>query len=282
MTEQVKFNSNGLTLSALMDFPKPSLTTPKPLAYALFAHCFTCSKDIAAASHIAKALTKQGIAVMRFDFTGLGHSEGEFSDTNFSSNVQDLISASAFLKDNYQAPSLLIGHSLGGAAVLAMADKVEEVMAIATIGSPASAEHVVYNFALSVDDIRANGFAPVKLGPRTLNIQKQFLDDLESYGSTNYKHLNKALLIMHSPIDEVVNITEAEKIYHGAMHPKSFVSLNNADHLMSKPGDSLYAANVIAMWASQYIGSVDAEEPKNKVSLSQAEVYVSEKDHKLL
>lgn len=205
-------------------------------AYALFAHCFTCGKDTAAASRISRALTRDGIAVLRFDFTGLGNSDGDFANTNFSSNVQDLVAAAEFLAGDFEAPQLLIGHSLGGAAVLAAAASLNSVKAVVTIGAPHAAEHVVHNFGASLDDIRQKGEADVDLAGRTFKIKKQFVDDLESFQLADLGKLRKALLVMHSPLDATVGISEAELIYKAAKHPKSFVSLDDADHLLKKSG----------------------------------------------
>lgn len=248
MRQKVEFKSGDHVLSGLLESPESNIKF-----YALFAHCFTCGKDIAAASRISRALVAKGIAVLRFDFTGLGNSDGDFANTNFSSNIQDLIAASDFLRDKYKAPKLLIGHSLGGAAVLGVAQYISESVAVATIGAPSDAAHVAHNFAAHIDDIEANGVADVNLAGRSFKIQKQFLDDINNYGNSHISKLKKALLVMHSPIDETVNITEAEKIYQSALHPKSFVSLDNADHLLTNKKDSEYAAEVISAWASRYV-----------------------------
>jgi putative redox protein len=211
---------------------------------------------------------EKGIAVLRFDFTGLGNSDGDFANTNFSSNIQDLVSAADFLRQEYSAPKLLIGHSLGGAAVLGVAQKVAESVAVVTIGSPSDAAHVAHNFADHIDDIEANGEAEVNLAGRKFKIQKQFLDDINSYDTGHISKLKKALLVMHSPVDTIVKISEAEKIYQAALHPKSFVSLDNADHLLSDKNDSEYAAEVIAAWASRYVPSA-AETYQSKVAHGQ-------------
>jgi putative redox protein len=272
MRQKVEFTSGDHTLSGLLETPEANVKF-----YALFAHCFTCGKDVAAASRISRALTAKGIAVLRFDFTGLGNSDGDFANTNFSSNIQDLVSAADFLRKEYSAPKLLIGHSLGGAAVLGVAQKVPESVAVVTIGSPSDAAHVAHNFAGHIDDIEVNGEAEVNLAGRKFMIQKQFLDDINSYDTGHISKLKKALLVMHSPVDKIVKITEAEKIYQAALHPKSFVSLDNADHLLSDKNDSEYAAEVIAAWASRYVPS-DAETYQSKVA--QGHVLVEEKDHK--
>lgn len=246
--------SSGDTLAARLDLP-----AGRPKAYALFAHCFTGSMDFLASARIADELTEYGIAVLRFDFTGLGHSEGEFANTNFSSNIQDLLKAADYLRDNFEAPEILIGHSLGGAAVIAAATDIPEVKAVATIGAPADAQHVVRNFAARLDEIERKGFATVKLAGRDFTIKKQFLDDLEAYSvAERAAALHKALLIFHAPLDATVGIENAAAIYDAAKHPKSFISLDDADHLLSRRADAAYVARVVSAWASRYI--VDGEE----------------------
>jgi len=272
MRQKVEFKSGEYTLSGLLETPSSDVKF-----YALFAHCFTCGKDVAAASRISRALMAKGIAVLRFDFTGLGNSDGDFANTNFSSNVQDLIAAADFLRQEYSAPKLLIGHSLGGAAVLGVATKVPESSAVVTIGAPSDAAHVAHNFAAHIDDIEAHGEAEVSLAGRPFKIQKQFLDDINSYGNSHIRQLKKALLVMHSPIDNTVSIKEAESIYQAALHPKSFVSLDNADHLLTNKKDAEYAADVIAAWASRY---VESETARYQSKVEKGYVLVEEKDHK--
>lgn len=241
--------ARGAKLAARLDLPAGSVR-----AFALFAHCFTCSKDIAAARHIAGALSAEGIGVLRFDFTGLGASGGDFASTNFSSNVEDLKLAAEYLRTHFEAPQLLIGHSLGGAAVLAVAGDLPEVRAVATIGAPSDAEHVVHNFGGALDEIRAKGEGDVQLAGRTFKIRKEFLDDLEGQSvRQKVSMLKKALLVMHAPRDETVSVDNATNIFVAAKHPKSFVSLDKADHLLSREEDAAYAARVIASWASGYI-----------------------------
>ena len=271
MRTKVEFPSQGQKLAGLLETPEQAIR-----AYVLFAHCFTCGKDIAAASRISRFLVQHGFAVFRFDFTGLGNSDGDFANTNFSSNTEDLIAAAYFLEQNYQAPQLLIGHSLGGAAVLAMADKLPAVKAVVTIGAPFEASHVMHNFNAHLDTIDTDGQAQVNLGPRKFTIKKQFLDDLRNQTTDHIKQLDKALLVMHSPIDLTVDISDAEKIYKAAMHPKSFVSLDSADHLLTKPIDSEYVAQTISGWASRYIPELKTETP----TLEKGHVLVSEVDHK--
>ena len=243
--------SLGVQLAARLDFP-----AVKPAAFALFAHCFTCSKDTLAASRISAALTARGIAVLRFDFTGLGGSEGDFANTNFSSNVADLVAAAAWLREHHSAPKLLIGHSLSGAAVLAAAHEIAEAMAIATIGAPYDPAHVKRLLAPALPEIEAAGEAEVELAGRKFRVRKQFLDDIggRNAGGT-IGNLRKALLIFHSPRDTTVSIDNAAQIYAAAKHPKSFVSLDDADHLLTGKEDAAYVAAVLAAWASRYIGA---------------------------
>lgn len=239
----------GTPLAARLDMP-----AQKPLAYALFAHCFTCSKDSLAATRISAALTERGFGVLRFDFTGLGGSEGDFANTNFSSNVADLVAAANWLRDEHAAPAILIGHSLGGAAVLAAAHEIPEAKAVATIGAPFDPGHVQHLFGDAASVIKADGEAEVTLAGRTFNIRKQFLDDLAGQDSAaRIAALRKALLIFHSPRDTTVNIDNAARIFIAAKHPKSFVSLDTADHLLTGKADAVYVAAVLAAWASRYM-----------------------------
>ena len=271
MRTRVNFESGGVTLAGALEAPESAVR-----CYALFAHCFTCGKDVAAASRISRALTASGIAVLRFDFTGLGNSDGDFANTNFSSNLQDLMAAADFLRREYQAPKLLIGHSLGGAAVLAMAGQVPEATAVVSIAAPSRADHVVHNFAASLDEIRERGEASVDLAGRAFTIRKQFLDDLETFDSEGLGNLRKALLVMHSPLDTTVDIVEAERIYREAKHPKSFVSLDDADHLLSKRADSEYVAEAIVGWSSRYLPAVEDA----TAEVESGHVLVEEKNHR--
>ncbi len=240
---------SGAKLAARLDMPNGPVR-----AFALFAHCFTCSKDLAAVRRIAAELSRAGIAVLRFDFTGLGASEGEFASTDFSSNVGDLVSAADFLRERYEAPALLIGHSLGGAAVLAAAGRIPEVKAVATIGAPADAEHVLKSFHSSLAEIEEKGEAEVTLAGRRFCIGRDFVEDVRD---TNLRRaiaeLRRPLLVLHSPRDEIVGIDNATTIFTAAKHPKSFVSLDHADHLLTDPADAAFAASVIVGWASRYI-----------------------------
>ncbi|WP_420411249.1 alpha/beta fold hydrolase [Roseibium sp.] len=241
--------SLGAKLAARLDLPAGPIR-----AFALFAHCFTCSKDIAAARHIASALSAEGIAVLRFDFTGLGGSGGDFSSTGFSSNLEDLKLAADFLRRNYEAPQLLIGHSLGGAAVLSVAGDIPEARAVVTIGAPSDAAHVTHNFGSAVEDIRESGAVEVSLAGRPFTIRPEFLEDLEQQSVLDHaSKLGRALLVMHAPLDETVGVGNATDIFVAAKHPKSFVSLDKADHLLSRASDAAYAAKVIAGWASGYL-----------------------------
>ena len=223
-------------------------------ATALFAHCFTCSKDIFAARRIASQLASKGFAVLRFDFTGLGTSEGEFSETNFSSNIDDLLRAADALREAIAGPSLLVGHSLGGAAVLAAAGRIPEAQAVATIGAPADVRHIEHSFGCSRDVIEEQGEAKIDLGGRPFTIKKQFLEDLDNHDlREQIASMKKALMVLHAPLDSQVGIENATEIFSAAKHPKSFVSLDSADHLLTNKDDAIYAAEVIAAWASRFV-----------------------------
>lgn len=254
--EKIEFTNNeGKSLSARLELP----VNERPLAYAIFAHCFTCSKDLQAVINISRALTQKGIAVLRFDFTGLGESEGDFSDTNFSSNISDLASAYTFLKDQYLAPQLIIGHSLGGAAVLASVQEMPEIKGVVTIGAPSTPGHVTHLFDESIEEIDKLGEAKVKIGGRPFRIKKQFIQDInQTTQSKKIATLNRALLVLHSPQDTIVGIENAREIYEQAHHPKSYISLDGADHLLSRKNDSEYVGNIISSWASRYLKFADA------------------------
>jgi uncharacterized OsmC-like protein/fermentation-respiration switch protein FrsA (DUF1100 family) len=239
----------GHLLAAALELPEG-----EPSAYALFAHCFTCGKDVLAARRITAALAAKGIAVLRFDFTGLGSSEGDFANSTFSSNVADLVHAADHLRATRKAPAILIGHSLGGAAILAAAGKIPEAKAVVTIAAPSDPAHVTGLFREHLEDIRKQGEVEVSLAGRPFRIKREFLDDIVEHGlMKDVTTLHKALLVMHSPVDDTVGIDNATKIFVSAKHPKSFVSLDHADHLLSKVSDATYAADVIAAWASRYI-----------------------------
>ena len=276
MAKRIKLEfsgSDGLMVAGLLETPDSN-----PHTFALFAHCFTCGKDVVSASRISRALVARGYAVLRFDFTGLGSSDGDFANSNFSSNINDLVLAADFLRENYRAPSLLIGHSLGGAAALAAAHAMPEVQGVVTIGAPADPEHVVKQLGCKIDEINEAGVAEVQLAGRPFTIKKQFLDDLaDHYQSDKIASLRKALLIFHSPVDATVSINEAEKIYRQAKHPKSFVSLDDADHMLSKAKDAEYVASTIAAWATRYVAEPEnIEQQAGKVGAGH--VLVAEKN----
>lgn len=226
----------------------------EPLAYALFAHCFTCSKDVRAVGGISRALAERGYAVLRFDFTGLGESEGDFAGTNFSSNLGDLAAAAEFLRMRYRAPRLLIGHSLGGAAALVAARRIPECVAVATIAAPSDTEHLHHLLIRKAPAVLAEGVAQVRIGGRTFTVTRQLLEDLaQRHVEESLAALGRALLIMHSPADTVVGIDHAERLFAGASHPKSFVSLDGADHLLSSERDLRFAAETLAAWCGRYL-----------------------------
>ena len=242
-------NAQGHTLAALLDRPDGPIR-----AVALFAHCFTCGKSNRAARHIAEGLKLHGIAVLRFDFTGLGASEGEFANTTFSSNVDDLVAAADHLHQKLMAPAILIGHSLGGAAVLAAAHRIPDARAVVTIAAPADPAHVTGLLQDRVADIARQGEAEVTLGGRQFKVRRAFLDDIaEQMLTERVANLHKALLVFHSPTDDTVGIDNASHIFLAAKHPKSFISLSGADHLISRPSDAAYVAGVIAAWAERYL-----------------------------
>jgi putative redox protein len=272
-SEKITFNGAlGDELAARLDVPDGETR-----AYALFAHCFTCTKDIFAASRIAEGLTAHGIAVLRFDFTGLGASDGEFANTNFTSNVGDLVAAAGYMRDHLAAPKILIGHSLGGAAVLAAAIGIDEVEAVCTIGAPADPGHVANSFIDDIKKIDEEGEAEVTLVGRPFRIKKQFLDDIRSQKLIDtVAHLNRALLVFHSPVDNIVGIENAQEIYVAAKHPKSFVTLDDADHLLSRRADAVYCANVIAAWAARYIDAGDEPKTDHEVPMIDDGVVVQE------
>jgi putative redox protein len=257
-TERFQFSgADGQQLAATLDLPD----TP-PVAYALFAHCFTCGMNVLAAKRIATALAAHGIAVLRFDFTGIGASEGEFANTTFSSNVADLVRAADHLRETRMAPAILIGHSLGGAAVLAAAEHIPEAKAVVTIAAPSDPVHVTGMFKDRVEDIRRDGDVEVQLAGRPFRIKREFLDDVaEQNLTTRIGKLRKALLILHSPTDNTVGIHNATHIFVAAKHPKSFISLTGADHLLNQKRDAEYVAHVVAAWVERYLDPAVAEQP---------------------
>ena len=257
-TERFQFaSSEGHQLAAALDLPERD-----PLAYALFAHCFTCGKDVLAARRIALGLAAKGIAVLRFDFTGLGSSEGDFANSTFSSNVADLVRAADHLRETRKAPSILIGHSLGGAAVLAAAAQIPDARAVVTIAAPSDPAHVTGLFKDSIEDIRKHGEIEVSLAGRPFHITREFLDDIAEHGlMKDVANLHKALLVMHSPTDDTVGIDNATRIFLAAKHPKSFVTLAGADHLLSDRRDGAYVADVIAAWVTRYVDAVMPDRP---------------------
>ncbi len=241
--------ASGAKLAARLDLPTGAIG-----AYALFAHCFSCSKDLTASRAIATALTEAGIAVLRFDFTGLGGSGGDFGHTNFSMNLGDLKQAAMFLEENYEAPQLLVGHSLGGAAVLAAAADIPSIQAVATLAAPADVDHITGQFGDQLETIKKEGKAEVLLAERPFTIEKQFLDDISNHDiETSVSQLKKPLLVLHAPTDAQVGIENATRIFSAAKHPKSFVSLDTADHLLTNKSDAAYAASVISSWAQRYL-----------------------------
>lgn len=271
-TERISFKGHdGSQLAARLDLPDGPV-----LATALFAHCFTCSKDIPAARRISARLAAMGIAVLRFDFTGLGHSEGEFANTTFTSNVEDLVAAATYLAGRDMAPALLIGHSLGGAAVLRARARIASVRAVVTIGAPADPSHVAHHFEAALPRIRAEGAAEVCLDGRPFRIGRKFVEDItESALQPAIADLRAALLVLHAPRDETVSIDNAAQIFVAAKHPKSFVTLDDADHLISRPRDAEYAAEVIAAWAGRY---VDLTPPAPPPGAPEGIVRVTEAD----
>jgi len=256
-TERFQFQGEGgVQLAASLDLPDG-----EPKAYALFAHCFTCGKDVLAARRIAAALADKGIAVLRFDFTGLGSSEGDFANSTFSSNVADLVRAANLLRETRKAPAILIGHSLGGAAILAAAGQISEAKAVVTIAAPSDPSHVTGLFSEHVEAIKKDGKADVSLAGRPFTIKSEFIDDIREHSLMDHiTHLRKALLVMHSPTDDTVGIDNATRIFVAAKHPKSFVSLADADHLLSQRRDSAYVADVAAAWVSRYIETAMPEQ----------------------
>ncbi|MEE2527068.1 bifunctional alpha/beta hydrolase/OsmC family protein [Hyphobacterium sp. HN65] len=287
-SQKVEFSgAMGDILSAKLELPAGN-----PRGYALFAHCFSCSKDFHAASRIARRLAEHGIAVLRFDFTGLGDSDGDFANTNFSSNIDDLVKAAEFLESSYESPVILIGHSLGGAAVIAAAHRISSVRAVVTIGAPADAEHVTRQFSAQVSEIEQKGEATVSLGGRSFRVTRQFLDDIAGHSLEDAADkLKRPLLICHSPVDEIVGIDNASRLFVAAKHPKSFISLDNADHLLSNAGDAHHVADIVSAWADKYAAPDPRPAPPKPVPhgivvqetrLGKFQTWVVDQDHVMM
>ncbi len=273
-TQPIEFeNDAGETLSARLEVPASA-----PRAHALFAHCFTCSKNVAAAVRISRELCARGIAVLRFDFTGLGESEGDFAETSFSSNVRDLVAAAAWLRENGGAPEILVGHSLGGAAVLAATNEIPEVRAVATIGAPSDPGHLQHLFDADTEEIERTGRASVTIAGRPFQVSREFLEDIaEQKLEPRLRELSRALFIFHSPDDDVVSIDHARRIYSAAKHPKSFISLDGADHLLTRAADAEYVAESLAALVSRYLDApAAANEPHEPTR--EGVVRVTERD----
>lgn len=274
--EPVKFpNAAGQQLAGRLEMPAHG----KPRAYALYAHCFTCGKDVRAAVDICRALCRQNIAVLRFDFTGLGESQGVFADTTLSTNISDLVQAAKFLEQQYAAPKILVGHSLGGTAALEAAHQIESCVAVATVAAPANPEHVANLLGAARQVIEQQGEADVMLAGRKFHFKKAFLDDLKNqHWQRNIRSLRKPLLIFHSPTDETVDISNAGLIFAAALHPKSFVSLFGADHLLSRPTDSEYVGLLLAAWATKYLGELGVKPPASPAAEGEVVVRINQ-DH---
>tara|TARA_R110002111_G_scaffold251556_1_gene316010 strand:- start:18614 stop:19837 length:1224 start_codon:yes stop_codon:yes gene_type:complete len=249
-------NSKGYTLAAHLELPP----NQKPNYFAVFAHCFSCTSNLNATRNISRALTAHGFGVVRFDFTGLGRSEGEFSESHFSANVDDLIAVNDYITAHYKAPSLLVGHSLGGAAVIVAASKLENIRAVATIGAPAAVDHVTQHFSHAIDEVADKGEVEVNIGGRPFKVNQEFIQDFSKTDlPTITKNLRKPILIMHAPFDTIVGVDNAQQLYKEAMHPKSFVSLNDADHLLSNSKHSAYAGSMIGEWVKLYLPELENE-----------------------
>lgn len=247
-------NRKGIALNAVLELPP----NQKPNYFAIFAHCFTCSSSLSAVRNVSRSLAKDGFGVVRFDFTGLGQSEGEFADSHFSANVEDLLDVHQYIKEVYQSPSLLVGHSLGGAAVLVAASLIKEIKAVATIGAPATVKHVKHLFSHAINEIPEKGNIEVHIGGRPFEINKEFVENFDSIDlPTIVKNLRKPLLILHAPFDTIVGIENAKQLYDAAHHPKSFITLDDADHLLSKSSDSIYVGKVIGTWVERYFPQKD-------------------------
>ena len=247
-------NRKGLILNANLELP----ANQKPNYYAIFAHCFTCSSSLGAVRNISRALTNDGFGVVRFDFTGLGRSEGQFADSHFSANVEDLIDVHNYMSNNFSSPGLLVGHSLGGAAVLVAASQIETVKAVATVGAPANVSHVKHLFSHGIEAVKEKGEVEINIGGRPFKINQDFIEAFDNTDLPSIvKQLRKPLLIMHSPFDKIVGVENAQELYHNAHHPKSFVSLDDADHLLTEEKDSKYVGDIIGTWAKRYFPKVE-------------------------
>ncbi|WP_296385039.1 bifunctional alpha/beta hydrolase/OsmC family protein [Winogradskyella sp.] len=249
-------NKKGYTLAAYLELP----ANQKPNYYAIFAHCFSCSSNLNATKNISRALTAHGFGVVRFDFTGLGRSEGEFAESHFSANVEDLIAVNDYITEHHKAPSLLVGHSLGGAAVIVAASQLENIKAVATIGAPATVEHVTHHFSHAIEEVANKGEVEINIGGRPFKVNQEFVND---FGKTDLpaitKKLRKPILVMHAPFDRIVGIENAQQLYHNALHPKSFVSLHDADHLLMNSKHSEYAGRMIGEWVKLYFPQLENE-----------------------
>jgi putative redox protein len=270
-------NKQGKQLSGRLELPE------SPSAFAVFAHCFTCSKNVKAATHISRSLAKQGIGVLRFDFTGLGNSEGDFSSANYSTNLSDIVAAADELGRQHEAPRILIGHSLGGTACMHVAARLDSVQAVCTIGSPATPDNVIKLFSNQIDESSDTDEFDVQLAGRPFRIQKQFIDDLRTASDEGFLLRGKSALIFHSPQDELVELDHARRIYEGLKHPKSFISLDGADHLLTDPADAAYVADTIGAWVSRYVGSTentqsDSNSATRHHDLAHGEVLVRQSD----
>ncbi len=259
-------NRKGLKLQAYLELP----ANQKPNHFAIFAHCFSCNSNFNAVKNISRSLSNHGFGVLRFDFTGLGKSEGEFAESHFSANVEDLLDVSNYLEKHHKAPSLLVGHSLGGAAVIVAASKLKNIKAVATVGAPANVNHVTHLFSHAIADVPEKGDVEVQIGGRPFKINQDFVNDFSKTDLPKIiKNLRKPILVMHAPFDKTVGVENAHQIYHNAIHPKSFISLDNADHLLSKPADSIYVGNMIGSWVERYI-----EPEENKMITTEGEQLV--------
>jgi putative redox protein len=273
--QNIQFPGSHGDLAGSIEMP-----ATRPRGFALFAHCFSCGKDSLAASRISRELANLGVAVLRFDFTGLGGSDGDFANAHFSSNIDDLVAAANYLRQHHAAPVLLIGHSLGGTAVLAAAEQIEEARAVVTIGAPASPKHVIAQFGTDAEQLQMEDEAEITLGGRSFRIDQSFVDDLHQHPMRQrIRRLRKALLVMHSPIDATVDIAEASSIFEAALHPKSFVSLDEADHLLSRREDAEFVASTIAGWANRYFKT---EKSESEEQVEQGGVLVTEENQRFL